>query len=186
MCHRLLADASLPGALLKIDEDLAAETRGAGCRFCGGSLHSARYPRKPRGEPLGSAAYDRRLSFCCESCRRRATPASVRFLGRRVYVSGVVVLLSAMLHGITPSRATRLKEFLGVSRQTLSRWRAWWLTSFPAARFWKAAKARFAPAVDTLALPASLLAAFPGADRERLVGTLRLLSPLSASAALAG
>ncbi len=185
MCHRLLTDASLPAALLKMDEDLAAGVRAGGCPACRGVLHSAVYPRKPRGEPAGSAAYEVRLSFCCSDCRRRATPASVRFLGRRVYVACVVVLLSAMLHGVTPARAARLEEFLGVSRQTLARWRAWWLTEFPGTRLWRAARARLARAVDTRALPASLLAAFAGSERERLVGTLRLLAPLGASAALA-
>ena len=29
-------------------------------------------------------AYDRRLSFCCADCRKRLTPVSVRFLGRKV------------------------------------------------------------------------------------------------------
>ncbi len=185
MCHRLLTDAKLPEVLRQIDDELAAETRAGGCPSCRGVLHSARYRRKSRGEPPGCADYERRRSFCCARCRRRATPPSVRFLGRRVYVGCVVVLLSAMLHGITPSRAARLKEFLGVSRRTLSRWRAWWLTRFPATKFWKSAKARFARVVEVASLPASLLDAFAGSERERLVMALRLLSPLSASAGLA-
>jgi hypothetical protein len=50
LCHALLRDATLYDVLLKFDRDLAAEARAAGCP-CGGVLHSARYPRKPRGGP---------------------------------------------------------------------------------------------------------------------------------------
>lgn len=66
MCHALLRDAKLYDLLLTFDHDLAADARTAGCTFCGGTLHSARYPRKPRGglEDLGPE-YTTRLSFCC-------------------------------------------------------------------------------------------------------------------------
>ncbi|MGH7354468.1 MAG: hypothetical protein ACRELS_07845 [Candidatus Rokuibacteriota bacterium] len=66
MCHALLRDAKLYDLLLTFDHDLAAEARSAGCALCGGTLHSARYPRKPRGGPddLGPE-YTTRLSFCC-------------------------------------------------------------------------------------------------------------------------
>ena len=47
MCHALLRDASLYEQLLTFDRDLAAEARVAGCGFCGGTLHSACYPRSP-------------------------------------------------------------------------------------------------------------------------------------------
>jgi hypothetical protein len=62
----VLRDATLYDLLLMFDRDLAAEARTAGCGFCGGVLHSSRYPRKPRGGPdeLGPE-YATRLSFCC-------------------------------------------------------------------------------------------------------------------------
>jgi len=94
----LLRDSSLFALLLRFDEDVAAEVRLAGCMACGGVLHSARYPRKPRGGPEGlGAEHRRRPSFCCavDGCRRRATPPSLRFLGRKVFF-GLWVLL---LHG---------------------------------------------------------------------------------------
>ena len=94
MYQRLLREASFFELLLQFDEDLAGEVREAGCP-CGGVLHSARYPRKPRGGPesLGRE-HAMRASFCCaeDGCRRRATPPSLRFLGRKVFF-GVVVLL---------------------------------------------------------------------------------------------
>ena len=118
MCHALLRDASLYAQLLTFDQDLAAEARAAGCGFCGGRLHSARYPRKPRGglEDLGPD-YTTRLSFCCavDGCRRRTTPPSVRYLGRRVYLGAVVVLVTALRGGITATRAAQLRAWLGVA-----------------------------------------------------------------------
>src|SRR3984893_16426162 len=70
-------------------------------------LHSARFRRKPRGGPAGlGEAYDQRLSFCCASdlCRKRMTPPSFRFFGRKVYLGAVVVLVSAMRQGATAAR----------------------------------------------------------------------------------
>ena len=48
MCHAFLNDSRFYQFLLRIDQDIAAEVRAGGCS-CGGVLHSARYPRKPRG-----------------------------------------------------------------------------------------------------------------------------------------
>ena len=94
MCHATLQDPKLYSLLLLIDEDLAAQAQSAGCS-CGGALHSARYPRKPRGAPRELLEqYRSRLSFCCAACRRRTTPESVRYLGRRVYLAVVPENLS--------------------------------------------------------------------------------------------
>ena len=87
----LLADAKFHELLLAFDRDLAKAARAAGCARCGGGLHSARFRRKPRGGPAGHGEeHNRRFSFCCASdlCRRRATPPSFRFLGRKVYGPG--------------------------------------------------------------------------------------------------
>ena len=45
----LLADIRFHDLLLACDQDLADTCRAEGCELCGGRLHSARYPRKPRG-----------------------------------------------------------------------------------------------------------------------------------------
>ena len=58
-------------------------------------------------------------------CRRRHTPPSGRFLGRRVYAGVVVVLVSAMIHGLKPQRVCGLREALGIDARTLERWRQW-------------------------------------------------------------
>jgi len=99
----LLADARFHELLLGFDRDLAAVARAAGCARCGGVLHSARFRRKPRGGPVGpDEAYDQRLSLCCavDLCRKRTTPPSFRFLGRKAYLGAVVVLVSAMRQGV--------------------------------------------------------------------------------------
>ncbi len=182
MCHALLRDAGLYDQLLTFDHDLAAEARAAGCRLCGGTLHSARYPRKPRGglDDLGPD-YVTRLSFCCavDGCRRRTTPPSVRYLGRRVYLGAVVVLVTAMLGGITATRAAQLREWLGVSVRTLKRWRVWWRETFVTSPFWRGAQGRFMPPVGIEALPASLLERFAGDERARLLHALTFLTPLT-------
>lgn len=187
MCHALLSDSTFWTLLLRIDEDLAAETRSGGCP-CGGVLHRADYPRKPRGGPADlGPEYRRRLSLCCarEGCRGRSTPPSVRFLGRRVYLGAVVVLASALREGITEKRAAHLRELLGVSLRTLRRWRVWWRDAFVASSFWKSVRGRFLPPLEVSALPASLLERFSGDDdRSRLIQALTFVSPMTTTLAV--
>lgn len=177
-CQNHLADQILFELLEKIDREFAEQTHLGGCWFCGAVLHRADYERKPRGGPK----WDWRFSFCCsrEGCRRRCTPASVRFLGRRVYAGLVVVLLSAMMHGLSARRVERLRQTLGIDRRTLERWRQWWLETFVRTRFWRSARARFMPAVCERTLPWSLAERFEVARQERLIALLMFLRPLTA------
>jgi hypothetical protein len=103
----------------------------------------------------------------------------VRFLGRRVYWGVVVVLLTAMTHGIKPQRVEVLRERLGVDGRTLERWRQWWLTTFVESSFWKEARARFMPVPSQKTLPWSLCEKFAIHQRERLLRLLRFLRPLT-------
>ena len=94
VCHILLQDPKFFQLLLRIDIELAAQTCANRCP-CGGVLHVADYPRKPRGCPREVRGdYTSRFSFCCSLCRKRTTAMSVRFLGRRVYLSLLVVATS--------------------------------------------------------------------------------------------
>ena len=185
LSHDLLRDSRLFALLLGIDREFAAQVRGARCLNCGGRLDAANFPRKPRGGPPPElkAEYSKRFSLCCDvdGCRTRATPPSVRFLGSRVYVGAVVILVSAMFHGVTEKRLAELRQTVHptLSAQTLLRWRAWWRQTLPALPFWRQARAHFARPVDESGLPASLLARFGGALRERLVAALKFLAPLS-------
>jgi len=181
----VLADAKFYEQLLAFDRDLAASTRAARCWLCGGALHSAPYDRKPRGGPAGlGREHAERFSFCCavDGCRTRATPPSLRFLGRRVYLATVVTLISALMLGTTPSRLARLSVVPGLDRRTLARWRVWWLSSFTDSPFAAVAMAAMVPPLDIAALPASLLERFAGDIREQLVALLRFLRPLTGGA----
>lgn len=184
MYQTLLEDSSFFDLLLRFDEDLARQARQAGCG-CGGVLHSARYRRKPRGGPAGlTVAHEMRFSFCCavEGCRRRVTPPSLRFLGRKVFYGAVVLLLPVLMEGPTPRHVRRLRAVLAVSLRTLRRWRRWWRQSVGASGFFAAHRGLFAHPVAAEALPGSLLAAFLplAAARERVIAVLRWLSPLAA------
>jgi hypothetical protein len=144
------------------------------------------YARKPRGVPAGlGREHAERFSFSCavDGCRRRATPPSLRFLGRHVYLATVVTLLSALMLGTTPSRLARLSVVPGLDRRTLTRWRAWWRSTFSDGPFATVARAAVAPPVDLVALPVSLLDRFAGGLRDQLVVLLRFLGPLTGGAA---
>jgi hypothetical protein len=179
----ILNDASFYRRLSRLDEDLAEQARRKGCR-CGGKLHRALYPRKSRGVPEEvEEEYGRRWSFCCaeEGCRKRTTPPSLRFLSRRVYVATVVVLVSALRHGLTAERVARLGAVVSeISRRTLERWRQWWLKEFPQTSFWRGAAGRFGLPAKCRTLPLSLLEAFDKPKpEERTLALLRFIVPLT-------
>ena len=162
MYHDLPSTASFWSFLFTIDQDLAEKTRKQGCP-CGGRLHCANYPRQPRGDADQLPKPQRiRLSFCCDrdGCRKRTTPPSVRFLGRKVYLGAIVILVSAMRQGPSPRRVRELSKRFGVNRQTIARWQVFWREHFPQTPFWKIEGARFKLTVDIIGLPYSLLNAF--------------------------
>jgi hypothetical protein len=178
----VLADAKFHEQLLAFDRDLAASAQAARCWRCGGALHSGSYARKPRGVPAGlGREHAERFSFSCavDGCRKRATPPSLRFLGRHVYLATVVTLISALMLGTTPSRLARLSVVPGLDRRTLTRWRAWWRSTFSDGPFAAVARAAVAPPIDLAALPVSLLDRFAGDLREQLIALLRFLAPLT-------
>ena len=193
MYQAVLADAKFHEQLLVFDRDLAASARAARCRLCGGALHSASYARKPRGGPAGlGQEYAERFSFCCavDGCRKRTTPPSLRFLGRKVYLATVVTLISAMLLGTTPSRLARLSVVPGIDRRTLARWRAWWRSTFTDSPFAPVADGRRRAAARHRrpaglaaralcrrhARAAHRLAALPRAADRRRIGDARFLT----------
>jgi hypothetical protein len=183
MYHSLPSDATFWPFLVAIDEDLAETARKKACP-CGGRLHCANYPRKPRGGPKSlPESYELRRSFCCErdGCRKRMTPPSVRFLGRKVYLAVVVILVAAMRHGPSPRRVRALSAQFGADRRTIARWQVFWRELFPNTPFWKVARARLAPDVDINALPRALLDAFlpRRTDCDGWERLLRFLAPIT-------
>lgn len=187
MCPSLLGDARLYELLVRFDADIAADARARGC-LCGGVLHCAFFGRKPRGATVAlPEGYDRRASFCCgrRDCRKRTTPPSLRFLGRKVYLGGVVVVVTAMRHG----RIGELSRLTGASRATIARWRRWWAEVFSASAFWRVARALFSTPVSTSALPSSLLERFESkgdGERGRLLGMLDFIKPVTSRTARNG
>ena len=183
MCHKVLQDAKLYLLLLRFDEDLAREAQQRRCQRCGGRLDQGHFPRKPRAPSWVALpdGYDERFSYSCavDGCRKRHTPPSTRFLGRRIYLGAVVVLATTMQQGTTRWRASQLRELLGVSLQTLTRWRAWWAEAFAESAFWKAARAAFSPPVTETMAPSLLLERFAGSPHEQLAALMRFLAPLS-------
>lgn len=188
MYHVLPAAATFWPFLLTIDKDLADITRKKGCT-CGGRLHCANYLRKPRGtsEQL-TPEHCLRLSFCCDrdDCRKRTTPPSVRFLGRKVYLGAVIILISALRHGPSPRRVHELSERFGVDRCTIARWQVFWRDLFPQTPFWKLARARLKPLVNIAGLPYALVATFVDDENSDAswARLLRFLSSISIPGAL--
>lgn len=147
--------------LFTVDKDLAQKSQVKICP-CGGGLHQANYPRKPRGsaEDLSKDCY--RFSFCCgkDGCRKRVTPPSVRFLGRKVYLGAVVVLVSAMRQGPSPRRVRELSQLFDIDRRTIARWQIFWREHVPQTPFWKVARGRLQSMDESILLPSSLMKVF--------------------------
>lgn len=187
--HTLLESVTFHQALFHLDRLLAAKAQEVG-DLRGGRLHRADYPRKPAGVPARFAdLYSRRLSFCSDrdGDRRRLTPPSVRFMGRRVYAFAVFLLASVLRDDVNELRAAQLKGLLDVSEQTLRRWRRWWLETFPATAVWRELRGRFVPGISLDELPAALLSRSRiRSEGKRVLKLLELLSPLSVGVSSSG
>jgi hypothetical protein len=169
--------------LTKVDESILGRVAAGACPHCGGRLHRGDYPRKPRGGSIAPELEDlsRRFSLCCsrEGCRKRATPPSVRFLGRRVYIGAVVVVACVRMLVLTTAAAAR--RATGIAPRTLRRWGRWWRDGFPATSIFQELRARLLRPPTATELPMSILAAMVGSPSERLVELGRWLAPLTTS-----
>ena len=166
--------------LMAVDASIASRVAAAGCPFCGGRLHRGDYARKPRGGLLAGAAeaFTRRFSLCCgrEGCRRRATPPSVRFLGRRVYVGAAVILTSVVALALAAASAAR--RVTGVAARTTRRWLRWWRGPFVATPVFVEIAARVV-GIDRARLPTSIVEAMSVPPPARLRNFLAWLAPLT-------
>ncbi len=190
MDHRLVQSVGFWTFLFSVDRSLAADAHQGGCP-CGGRLHRADYLRKPRGGAKDLSREHRyRLSFCCgrEGCRKRLTPPSVRFLGRKVYLHAVVILVAAMRQGPSPRRVRELVELFEVDRRTIQRWQVFWREQFPQTAFWKVARGQLALLGELLDLPRALLTAFLRDEepdpKERWKELLMFLAPITIAGGL--
>ncbi|WP_437875234.1 hypothetical protein [Sorangium sp. So ce513] len=168
-----------------LDRAIARRVGASRCPACGGPLHVGNFPRKPRGALIApeGEAFLVRFSFCCgrEGCRRRATPPSLRFLGRRVYLGVVVIVASLAAQAVGAASA----QPTGVPRRTTRRWLIWWRGPFLATEVLLAIRARLV-GVDVAGLPRSIIERLPGTTDEQLRTMLHLLAPLTTGSVLDG
>ena len=141
--HSIFSNARVWAFLKQVDEAEAQRCRSAGCPHCGAALHSATYPRKPHGLAPELRADARRCSLCCCHCRRRVTPPSARFFGRRFRVAPLFVVVSALVAG-DGARVEAISRKWGIPVITLNRWRQWWRETFPKTRAWRAKRGELA------------------------------------------
>jgi hypothetical protein len=170
-------DANFFEKLVRIDRDCAALFQQTGCPRCGGDLHRADYRRKPRGwlEAAGETM-GIRFSLCCSrrGCRKRLTPPSVRFLGRKVYF-GAMVLVASIIWVLT---AVAGKLVANVPARTV------WRCTVPTTAWWRTVSGHFRSTLPLREhLPLSLLERFAGDETERIHRALALLAPLTTQSA---
>ena len=170
--------------LLKIDHSLAQDVLEIGCQYCGGSLHTGDYPRKPHG--LTSQfidIYAERLSFCCAKCKKRNTPPSVRFFGRYWYVAPVLLLISALTRPLNDKLIDKIYHYFGINvfKSTIKRWRQWWNSVFASSTFWRQSKGIMPSTIAniTLPIPRILMRLYGDVTEDSLLETLKLISPIS-------
>ena len=182
MSHKFPFDSTFHRILVAIDRELAESTRQKGCS-CGGALHLSNYPRSPLGLPAAFRSdYDSRFSFCCNDCRKRTTPPSVRFFGRRWYPAPLLLLISALTVSINDYRLTQLKRHFGISvtESTWKRWRRWWKDAFVKTRFWRQARGSIPESKKIVTLPRRMLNTFKGLFDKKIILLLQFLSPITA------
>jgi hypothetical protein len=175
--------------LLELDHSTAEDVRFQGCTHprCQEDgdgkvvLHAAHFQRKPRGVHISAELWEEfceRLSWCCAGCRHRTTPPSLRFLSRKVYLGVVVIVVTVLRNGVTPARLRMLKELVGVSRQTVLRWRLLW-KKLPRTKLWRARRGRLRTPVKLKNLPRSWLDQAAGSATDRVLLLLRFIDALT-------
>lgn len=176
-------------ALAAWDRLHAEEVRRGGCPHCQGPLHAGHYQRKPWGwpradprQPLAPQA-TLRWSWCCgrRGCRKRLTPQSWRFHGRRFYVAPLVVALTAIATGLQ----AECPDWEQPSPPTRRRWLAWWRDTFAASARWVDLRGRLDRGLTVSRLPGGLA---EGSAVRRplrlLIGGLALVRPWTGGAAV--
>jgi hypothetical protein len=166
-------------ALVLADEGILEQVAACGCA-CGGPLHRADFPRKPRGGLIAAtgAEYVMRFSLCCgrDGCRKRSTPPSLRFLGRRVYLGAVVVVASLFARVL--ASAAEIRRVTGVPARTTRRWLGWWCGPFVSTDVFVAVCAQLI-GVAVEELPASIVLRLAGSPTEQVRAMLALLAPVT-------
>lgn len=93
-----------------------------------------------------------------------------------MYLSTVVVLISALAEGATERRVKSLQARIGASPPTLARWQRWWRETFPTTAVGQRVRARLADGLDVDRLPRSLLECAADPLIGRVAWILRVLA----------
>ena len=170
--------------LIEIDREMADICAKKGCAYCGAKLHQADYPRSPMGMPPSFRdQYNQRISFCCANCRKRTTPPSIRFFGRRWYPAPICIFISIMTSGINKRRISLIKKHFGivVYESTWRRWRKWWRDEFVVTKFWQQAKGQLPPKNEITQgpFPRVIFNFYLGNIEKKMLLFLPFLSPLT-------
>lgn len=150
------------------DRKLFLQAKAKGCPHCGGPLDTSNIQRKPRG--LGEKE-EYRFSLCCrrEGCRKRLTPPTLRFFGRRVYPAFVVILAIDFYKELGLSKS--------IARQTLARWRCFWRDRLEeSSPFMRWARSFLPPGCKAGKTPASLTSHFGFPSEDSWVPILRFFT----------
>ncbi|MDE0228886.1 MAG: hypothetical protein OYL41_08890 [Acidobacteriota bacterium] len=190
MSHNLFSGPNFSNArvwalLEHLDKAEAEATREEGCPHCGDILHSATYPRKPHGLTAELRGGARRFSFCCAMCRRRTTPASVRFFGRRWRAAPLFALLGALVSS-PKARLGAISRRWGIAFSTLKRWRQWWLGTLRRTPLWRTRGGSLAVPAEESPLRWLLKRIRGWRFRPRLLRSLIWLKPWTEPCALRG
>lgn len=171
-------------AIYAIDEQITKLFHTQFCNRCPnkGKLYRSDYPRKPRGVPSSvEHLFQFRFSFCCAICRRRNTPPSIRFLGRRVYVAIFIILI------LFPGAANLHEKLAQLPPQsfakiTFHRWITWWSCIIPFSAVWKKLVGILPPNIENQFLPLFIMEQFikKYSDIEKAIqAMLEFISPIS-------
>ena len=181
MLSELLKKKNLFHRLYAIDKNIAEQYRKRPCPHCGGPLHFANYPRKPRGEPDGiSEEFFIRFSFCCgrEGCRRRLIPPSCRFLDRKVYWHAAILVIISEYQN-KDLNIFKLGKLFNVSRNTIARWICFYHDIFPYSPEWQKIRGQVDARIKNTELPSNLVNHFidlKSCAKNGLISCLRFLS----------
>jgi hypothetical protein len=155
--------------LRQLDLDLFTAAKAKRCTWCGGRLDTSHFPRKLRD--AGWQEEELRFSLCCrnEGCRKRVTPPSLRFFGRKVYSAWAVILVLDFCEALGLDRM--------ISRQTIARYRQFWQERLAESHpFMRWARGQLPPGTPTAQRPGPLLHHFGFPSSPGRIAVLRFFT----------
>ena len=107
-------------------------------------------------------------------------PPSVRFMDRRVYWRGILLVVVSLLQSTPPQKSlAQLQKLFEVDRKTVLRWRLYFQEVFPAETLWQRLRGRLSSCVRSNHLPFDMLNIFLDHHHSMqagLIGCLRFLA----------